>query len=178
MRFSVPIEPFSIHIEASVLSDLRTRIRNTRWPGRPPAAAWEQGMDLDYLAQVHAYWADEFDWRAQGTGAEQLRSLSRLPRWSRNPFRARTSPGHERYPADPHPWLAKHIVEYLAVIPLLTDPAGNGIDGPAFDVVIPSLPGYGFSERPARTGVNYRYIAGLWHSPAQGRSPAPAESSS
>jgi pimeloyl-ACP methyl ester carboxylesterase len=49
------------------------------------------------------------------------------------------------------------------LVPLLTDPAAHGIDGPAFDVVILSLPGYGFSERPARTGVNYRYVAGLWH---------------
>jgi pimeloyl-ACP methyl ester carboxylesterase len=54
-------------------------------------------------------------------------------------------------------------VEYLPLVPLLTDPAGHGIDGPAFDVVIPSLPGYGFSERPARTGITTRYTAGLWH---------------
>jgi pimeloyl-ACP methyl ester carboxylesterase len=48
-------------------------------------------------------------------------------------------------------------------VPFLTDPEAHDIDGPVFDVVIPSLPGYGFSERPARTGVNYRYVAGLWH---------------
>jgi len=54
-------------------------------------------------------------------------------------------------------------VELLGLVPLLTDPAAHGIDGPAFDLVLPSLPGYGFSERPARTGVNYRYVAGLWH---------------
>jgi pimeloyl-ACP methyl ester carboxylesterase len=48
------------------------------------------------------------------------------------------------------------------MVPLLTDPAAHGIDGPAFDLVIPSLPGYGYSERPERTGVNYRSVAGLW----------------
>ena len=48
-------------------------------------------------------------------------------------------------------------------VPFLTDPDAHGIDGPAFDVVIPSLPGYGFSERPAQVGVNYQHVAGLWH---------------
>ncbi len=61
-----------------------------------------------------------------------------------------------------HGW-PSGFVELLALVPLLTEPAVHGIDGPAFDVVIPSLPGYGFSGRPARTGVNYRYTAGLWH---------------
>src|SRR5438093_8620475 len=59
------IEPFSIRVEEEVLSDLRARIRNTRWPDRAPGAAWEQGTDLEYLKQVVAYWADGFDWRAQ-----------------------------------------------------------------------------------------------------------------
>jgi pimeloyl-ACP methyl ester carboxylesterase len=55
------------------------------------------------------------------------------------------------------------FAEFLPVVPQLPDPAAHGIDGPGFDVVIPSLPGYGFSGRPARTGVTCRYTAGLWH---------------
>jgi pimeloyl-ACP methyl ester carboxylesterase len=55
------------------------------------------------------------------------------------------------------------FAEFLPLVPQLTDPAAHGIDGPGFDVVIPSLPGYGFSGRPARTGVTCRYTAGLWH---------------
>jgi pimeloyl-ACP methyl ester carboxylesterase len=51
----------------------------------------------------------------------------------------------------------------LPLVPFLTDPNAHGIDGPAFDVVIPSLPGYGFSERPRQVGVNYQHVAGLWH---------------
>src|SRR6478736_348128 len=58
---------------------------------------------------------------------------------------------------------AQFFVELLPLVPFLTDPHVHGIDGPAFDVVIPSLPGYGFSERPRRLGVNYQYVAGLWH---------------
>jgi pimeloyl-ACP methyl ester carboxylesterase len=61
-----------------------------------------------------------------------------------------------------HGWPST-FAEMLPLVPLLTDPRAHGIDGPAFDVVVPSLPGYGFSPRPARTGLNYRYTARLWH---------------
>ena len=65
MNSPLDITPFSIQIEAEVLSDLRTRIRRTRWPDQAPGAAWEQGTDLEYLKSLLAFWADEFDWRAQ-----------------------------------------------------------------------------------------------------------------
>src|SRR5262249_13703279 len=61
-----------------------------------------------------------------------------------------------------HGWPST-FVELLPLVPLLTDPSAHGIDGPAFDVIIPSLPGYAFSERPAQMGVNYQRVAGLWH---------------
>lgn len=61
-----------------------------------------------------------------------------------------------------HGWPST-FVEYLQLVPLLTEPKAHGIDGPAFDLIIPSLPGYGFSERPARTGVTARHTAGMWH---------------
>lgn len=59
------VEPFSIHVEEEVLTDLRERVRKTRWPDPAPGDPWEQGTDLDYLRHLLAYWADEFDWRAQ-----------------------------------------------------------------------------------------------------------------
>ncbi|HEX6122730.1 MAG TPA: epoxide hydrolase N-terminal domain-containing protein, partial [Ktedonobacterales bacterium] len=59
------VAPFSIHIEEEVLADLRTRIHNTRWPDQIPGITWEQGTNLEYLREVLAYWAAEFDWRAQ-----------------------------------------------------------------------------------------------------------------
>ena len=65
MKSPLHITTFSIHIEEEILSDLRERIRNTRWPDQAPGAAWDQGTDVDYLKQLLAYWADEFDWRAQ-----------------------------------------------------------------------------------------------------------------
>ena len=65
MEAPLNITPFSIHIEPEILSDLRERIRKTRWPDQAPSAAWEQGTDLEYLRQLLEYWADEFDWQAQ-----------------------------------------------------------------------------------------------------------------
>jgi len=157
------VEPFEIRVEEEVLSDLRARIRNTRWPDRAPGVAWEQGTDLDYLTQVLAYWADEFDWRAQerelNVFAQFRAELDGVPTHFVHE-RARRGSGIPLILTNGWP---STFVELLPLVPLLTDPQAHGIDGPAFDVVIPSLPGYGFSERPARTGVNYRYNAAQWH---------------
>ena len=157
------VEPFSIHVAEEVLADLRARIHQTRWPDQIPGIGWEQGADLDYLKPMLAYWADEFDWRAQE------HALNAFHHFRAELDGVRIHFVHERAPSGQgiplivtHGWPST-FVEMLPLVPLLTDPAAHGIAGPAFDVVIPSLPGYGFSERPARTGVNYRYTAALWH---------------
>jgi pimeloyl-ACP methyl ester carboxylesterase len=162
-RFPLSVAPFSIRVEDEVLADLRVRIRNTRWPDQAPGGAWEQGTDREYLRHMLAFWAEGFDWRAQERELNAFRQ-----------FRAELDGVHvhfvhERAPRGngiplilTHGWPST-FVELLQLVPFLTDPQDHGIDGPAFDVVIPSLPGYGFSERPAHRRVNYRYIAGLWH---------------
>jgi pimeloyl-ACP methyl ester carboxylesterase len=163
MRSPLHVTPFSIRIEAEVLSDLRDRIRRTRWPDQAPGAAWEQGTDLQYLKQLLAYWADEFDWRAQErelNAADQFRA--ELDGVHIHFVHERARRGHGIPLILTHGWPST-FAELLPLVPFLTDPDANGIDGPAFDVVIPSLPGYGFSERPARVGVNYQHVAGLWH---------------
>ena len=163
MKSTVHISPFSIQIEDEILSDLRERIRHTRWPDQAPGNAWEQGTDLEYLKQLLAYWADEFDWRAQE------RELNAV-----NQFRANLDGVHIHFVHERarhghgipliliHGWPST-FVELLPLVRFLTDPHAHGIDGPGFDVVIPSLPGYGFSERPRQVGVNYQYVAELWH---------------
>ena len=163
MKSPLHIEPFSIRIDEKTLTDLRERIRNTRWPDEAPGPAWDQGTDLQYLKQLLAYWADGFDW------SEQERKLNAFKQ-----FRAELDGIHIHFIQErarhgrgipliiTHGWPSTFI-EILPLVPFLTDPGAHGIDGPAFDVVIPSLPGYGFSDRPARAGVNYRYVAGLWH---------------
>src|SRR5215469_14120877 len=171
-RSSVHTEPFTIHVENEVLADLRARIHQTRWPDQIPGMGWEQGTDPDELRQLLDYWADGFDWRAQERALNQFQHFRAELDGVRIHFvheRARGGGGHEK--AIPlvltHGWPST-FVELLPLVPLLTDPAAHGIAGPAFDVVIPSLPGYGFSERPARTGINYRYTAALWHRLMQG----------
>jgi pimeloyl-ACP methyl ester carboxylesterase len=164
----VRVEPFSIGVDERVLSDLRARIRNTRWPDPAPGAPWTQGTDLEYLRPLLEYWADGFDWRAQEL------ELNGFAQFRAEVDGVRVHFVHERAPRGTgipliltHGWPST-FAELLPLVPLLTDPGAHGIDGPAFDVVIPSLPGYGFSERPARTGVNYRHVAGLWHALMRG----------
>ena len=157
------IEPFKVAVPEQVLSDLKTRIRNTRWPESAPGAPWSQGTDLEWLRNLMDYWAEEFDWRAQEQrlgGLEQFQIEIDGVRIHYVHARARSGRGIPLILT--HGWPSA-FVEYLPLVPLLTDPAGHGIDGPAFDLVIPSLPGYGFSERPRRLGVNYRYVSALWH---------------
>jgi pimeloyl-ACP methyl ester carboxylesterase len=168
MKPPVHIRPFSIQIEDKILSDLRERIRKTRWPDQAPGAAWSQGTDRDYLRQLLAYWADTFDWRTQE------RELN-----AANHFRAELNGVHIHFVHEraryghgiplvlTHGWPSSFI-ELLPLVPFLTDPKAHGIDGPAFDVVIPSLPGYGFSDRPAQVPINYQHVAGLWHRLMQG----------
>jgi pimeloyl-ACP methyl ester carboxylesterase len=155
----MPIEPFSIDIHDDVLSDLRARIRGTRWPDQVSGLSWEQGTELGYLRETLAYWADGFDWPA---AQRELNSFEHvrvdLGDATVHCVHARAKGGGGIPLILTHGWPSS-FVEYLALVPLLTDPA----DGPAFDLVIPSLPGYGFSPRPDRTGINYRAVAGLWH---------------
>jgi len=161
------VDPFEIRVDDRVLEDLRARIRNTRWPNQIPGIGWDQGTELGYLKGLLAFWADEFDWRAQ---ERELNSFdhfrAELDGVHIHFVHARARGGRGIPLILSHGWPST-FVELLALVPLLTDPHAHGIDGPAFDVVIPSLPGYGFSERPART-VTYRYTAGLWHTLMQG----------
>jgi pimeloyl-ACP methyl ester carboxylesterase len=164
----VRVEPFTIHVADDVVADLRARISSVRWPDDAPGEAWSQGTDLRYLRALTGYWANAFDWRAQE------RRLNGFRQFRANVDGARIHFVHERARRGgglplilTHGWPST-FAEYLPLVPLLTDPEAHGIDGPAFDIVIPSLPGYGFSERPARTGVTTRDTARRWHSLMRG----------
>lgn len=151
------IEPFEIHVGDDVLDDLRQRVAATRWPDPAPGAPWERGTDHAYLRDLLAYWADGFDWRARE------RELNAFAHFRAELDGVRIHFVHERARSgDGIPLILSHgwpstFAELLPLVPLLTDPA----DGPAFDLVIPSLPGYGFSERPERATT--RDTAALWH---------------
>ena len=144
-------EPFTARTPAAHLDDLRDRLRATRWPDTPEEAGWSLGTDVAYLRELVAYWAEEFDWPAQEA------ALARLPRF-------RIALGglgihfvHVRAaaPGGPVlPLLLSHgwpdsFWRYTKVISLLTDPGAHGADpADAFDVVVPDMPGFGYSQRP------------------------------
>jgi pimeloyl-ACP methyl ester carboxylesterase len=109
------------------------------------------------------YWVEEFDWRAQEQRLGELAHFRIEIDGVRIHFVHSRARGGRGTPLIlTHGWPSAFF-EYLPLVPLLTDPVRHGIDGPAFDLVIPSLPGYGFSERPRRPGVNYRYVSALSH---------------
>ena len=143
------MEPFTIDVPEPVLDDLRERIRNTRWPSPSPEPGWAQGTELEYLRGVLDYWADGFDWR------EQERRLNEHPQFVADGIHF----VHVKRGGIPliltHGWPST-FVEHLQLVPHLE----------GFDLVIPSLPGYGFSERPPRATM--RDTARRWHQLMQG----------
>jgi pimeloyl-ACP methyl ester carboxylesterase len=157
------VERFEARVEQVLLDDLGERLRRTRWPDRPPQTSGETGIDPSELGDLVDYWRSGFDWRA----AEE-----RLNRCSQ--FRAELSGGrihliHERGRGPrPLPLVVTHgwpgsVFEMLELIPRLTDPERFGAPAEdSFDVVAPSLPGYGFSDPPRAPGMHPGRIAVLW----------------
>jgi pimeloyl-ACP methyl ester carboxylesterase len=158
-------EPFVLHTRTEAVEDLRARLLATRWPEVPEDAGWSLGTDVPYLRELVAYWADGFDWPAQEA------ALNRLPHFrillgdlGIHYVHVRAAP--DAGPAMPlvlcHGW-PDSFWRYLKVIPLLTDPGAHGGDpADAFDVVVPDMPGYGYSDRPAGAPVDSIAVAGLW----------------
>jgi Epoxide hydrolase N terminus len=161
---SIRIEPFTIAVADAVLSDLRNRIRRTRWPDQVDGSGWAYGVDGGYLRELLTTWAQEFDWRARE------RELNRFAHYRAEIDGLKVHFVHERGNGpDPLPIVLTHgwpstFVEHLDLVPLLTDPAAHGGRAEdAFDIVLTSMPGFGFSDRPSMPGVFESTIADLWH---------------
>jgi epoxide hydrolase len=157
---SQSIEQFRIRIEDPVLEDLHDRLARTRFPDQIDGTGWEYGITVDYLRQLVGYWRDTYDWRAQEARLNEFSQFrTRIDDQSIHFLHARSA--HD----DAMPLLIIHgwpgsIVEFLDVLPRLTDPeAFGGEAGDAFHVVAPSLPGYGFSEPPRTPGWDEQRIA-------------------
>ncbi len=157
------IEPFRIDISDAVLDDLRERLRRTRWPGEIEEAGWDYGTPLGYLRELCEYWERDFDWRAQE------RRLNRYPHFKAAIDGLGIHFVHVRGKGpDPKPLVLTHgwpstFVELEKVVAPLSDPVSVGADpGTAFDLVIPSLPGYGFSDQPRARGMDPAKIAAIW----------------
>jgi pimeloyl-ACP methyl ester carboxylesterase len=163
------ITPFTIAIPDTALTDLRERLARARWPDEINDDAWEWGTRADTLRRFVDRWANGYDWRIHEA------ALNRLPQ-----FRAEIDGLHIHFVhirgkgPNPHPLIITHgwpgsFIEMRGIIPLLTDPAAHGGDpADAFDVVVPSLPGYGFSDAPASPGISPRAVAPMWVKLMQG----------
>jgi pimeloyl-ACP methyl ester carboxylesterase len=157
------LQAFKIDIAEDVLVDLRQRLARTRWPDAVAGTGWEQGADLTYLKELVEHWRSRFDWRARE------RSCNELPhfRASLDGFGVHFIHVRGKGPR-PMPLIITHgwpgsFLEMLDILPLLTDPGANGGDPEdAFDLVVPSLPGFGFSDRPSSKGMSVLRIARLW----------------
>jgi pimeloyl-ACP methyl ester carboxylesterase len=157
------ITPFRIDIPDASLDDLQQRLRLTRWPDPETVGDWSQGVPLDYLRDLCGYWLERYDWRA----AEAR--LNGFPQFRTDIDGLDFHFLHVRSPHEgARPLIMTHgwpgsVVEFHKVIGPLTDPvAHGGAAADAFHVVCPSLPGYGFSGKPASAGWGVERIADAW----------------
>jgi pimeloyl-ACP methyl ester carboxylesterase len=157
------VESFEVHVPDEAIDDLRARLRRTRWTDAVAGSGWERGTDREVLRELVRYWEEGFDWRAQEA------AINRVPQ-----FRAVVDGVGIHFVRVPgrgpsclplvltHGWPGSFL-EMAKVIAPLSDPAGHGgEDRDAFDVIVPSLPGYGFSDVPAAPGMSAARIADLW----------------
>ncbi|ASF07731.1 putative epoxide hydrolase [Nocardia brasiliensis NBRC 14402] len=160
---SAAVVPFEVEIPESVVTDARERLRRTRWPEPETVGDWSQGTPAAYLRGLCRYWLDEYDWRAA------QRRLNRFPQFVTEIDGLPVHFVHARSPHAgatalliTHGWPGS-VTEFHKVVAPLTDPVafgGNASD--AFHVVCPSLPGFGFSGKPERTGWGAERIADAW----------------
>lgn len=157
------IKPFTIAVGDDQIEDLDRRLRHTRWADSLPETDWADGTDLGFLQHLAKYWQTDFEWRAQEA------RLNELPQFTAELDGVDIHFIHQRGNGpDPQPLVLTHGFpgtgfDMAKIIPLLTDPGGHGADpADAFDVVAPSLPGYGFSQRPATPGFGPEHVAELW----------------
>ena len=157
------IKPFKVAIADAELQDLKQRITRTRWPERETVDDWTQGMPLAYTRELAEYWGGEYDWR------RFERRLNEWPHFSTEingidiHFIHRRSPQPDALPLIiSHGWPGS-VAEFHKVIDALADPAAHGGKAEdAFHVVVPSLPGYGFSGKPDAAGTSVEKIGAMW----------------
>lgn len=156
------IHPYTVHIDDKQLRDLKERLERTRWPDEVEGGGWDYGFPLEKLRDLVAYWGTTFDWR------DVERKINAFPNYRVEvggmDIHFIHQPGRGPHPMPLliiHGWPST-FYEMLALAPLLSDPASHGGDPQdAFDIIIPSVPGHGFSSIPTHPGFEDRQAAGL-----------------
>jgi pimeloyl-ACP methyl ester carboxylesterase len=157
------VRPFHIDIPQAALADLRARLSLTRFPEKETPTDWSQGVPLAYMREIHDYWSNTYDWRRAEARINAFPQFTTTLNGLDIHFIHVRSPEPQARPLLlTHGWPGS-IVEFLRVIGPLADPVahgGNAAD--AFHVVVPSLPGYGFSGKPDAPGWGIEKIADTW----------------
>lgn len=156
--------PFKVQVSDAEIADLRARLARTRWADQLPEAGWAYGTERVYLQSLCDYWRDQYDFTGYAA------RLNAFPQFLTEIDGERLHFYHVRSPEPgAHPLVLLHgwpgsVVEFLDVVRHLTDPRANGGDpGDAFHIVLPSLPGYGYSGPTRSKGVDYRRAGGMVH---------------
>jgi pimeloyl-ACP methyl ester carboxylesterase len=157
------IRPFNVDVTDEALEDLRRRIAATNWPEKETVSDQSQGVPLAMVRELANYWATDYDWRKCEAKLNSLpQFMTEIDGLNIHFIHVRSD--HE----DALPLIVNHgwpgsIIEQLKIIEPLTDPTAHGASAAdAFDVVIPSMPGYGFSGKPTETGWDVEHIARAW----------------
>jgi pimeloyl-ACP methyl ester carboxylesterase len=157
------ILPFRIDIPQAELDDLRDRLARTRWPDQLPGVGWDYGIPLEYVRELASYWRDEYDWRVHEARLNGFGQFTTAIDGARVHFLHVRSASPDALPLIiTHGWPGS-VVEFWDIIGPLTDPAAYGSSPEdAFHLVIPSIPGYGFSGPTRDRGWDARRVARAW----------------
>ena len=160
---STEIRPFKIEIPDAEIEDLRRRLASTRWPEKELVDDWSQGIPLSYVQEVCAYWGEKYDWRSREALLNQWpQFMTEIDGIDIHFIHVRSKHENAMPLVITHGWPGS-VVEFQKVIGPLTDPTAHGGDASdAFHVVCPSLPGYGFSGKPTKTGTSVGKIGAMW----------------
>ena len=155
--------PLTIDVPDAVLDDLDRRLEATRWPDEIPGVDWDYGTSLGYVQELVDYWRTRFDWKAQERRINAFHHYKTVVDGLGIHFIHEPGQGPNPMPLImTHGWPGSFF-EMYKIIPLLADPGRHGADpADAFDVVVPSMPGYGFSDHPAQRGMHVFKVADLW----------------
>jgi pimeloyl-ACP methyl ester carboxylesterase len=157
------IRPFHVNFPEAELTELRRRINATRWPERETVTDQSQGVQLATIQKLASYWATDYDWRKVESKLQALpQFMTEIDGLDIHFVHVRSKHENALPVIVTHGWPGS-IIEQMKIVEPLTDPtAYGGTAEDAFDVVIPSIPGYGFSGRPATTGWDPVHIARAW----------------
>ncbi|MEO5902032.1 MAG: epoxide hydrolase family protein [Ilumatobacteraceae bacterium] len=157
------ITPFTLHVDEAVLDDLARRLESTRWPERETVDDWTQGAPLASVRALCEHWRSGYDWRRCESTLNELGQFRTEIDGLGIHFLHVRSPHPDAMPLlMTHGWPGS-VIEFVKAIGPLTDPTAHGGDAAdAFHVIAPSLPGYGFSDKPTSVGWNVDRIAAAW----------------